>query len=332
MSKKLYIITNTFPSEKNKIKGVFVKKMYENLHLDKKIVLIHNNYRTNIFFRYILFYLRIFLALLDKNGVYYVHQVTHSGLLFILFPRAKVIFNFHGYDLLPPDMKGNVMLKLLIPRVSIASGIVVPSEFFRAILVNRINLEEGKIFISPSGGVDVQKMDCLERSFKFGMISRFEDKKGWEDYFRLIVEYNRRYPGHKYFAGGYGNQFFLDKYIHQDLDLTIDTNLIHKEALTRMCEIEHFVFPSLHQESLGLVALEARFLSCKLITSCNGALPDVTNKYGGLSVSFNDINIVITEILSDRVDWFKGNCNDFTSEKVGIDLSEFINNVLFQDL
>jgi L-malate glycosyltransferase len=330
MRSRIYIVTNSYPTKHNPIRGVFVKRMVDNLSSSCDKVIIHNNYGEFKLLGYLIFYIKTLWALFRNDGYFYVHQVTHSGILFKFFPKARVIFNFHGYDLLPPNLAGKLMLYSLQSRIRSAQGIVAPSKFFRDLIVRDLFVSKENVFISPSGGIEKHQTPQIPRRFKLGMISRFEDAKGWEDFFRLVNEFDRLYPGLAYYAGGYGNTDFINNFLDSAPNVTSDTELYHSDVIERMMQIEYFVFPSKHRESLGLVAVEAVSLGCKLITSNLGALPEVVYSIGGVSTSFENIESVLKYVDNDDIIWFKDGISNYDAESVGSELSGYVNSIFSQ--
>ena len=166
----------------------------------------------------------------------------------------------------------------------LADRVIVPSAYFKKMVVSTFNYPKDKIFVSPSGGVnreilypvDMQeaRMQCgLESdAFYIGLIGRITAGKGWETAIRAVklVQEKKCMPNLKLLIVGGGDQEELLKKELKRLSLKGITEkrsfCAQKDLKYYYSSVNLFLFAS-ENESLGLVGLEA--MACGTFCICS---------------------------------------------------------------
>jgi glycosyltransferase involved in cell wall biosynthesis len=313
---KILIVSNMYPSKKDIYYGVFVRNFVESLSSDNrfKVSKIVIAGKTNIkimkFIKYMKFYTRIFHNMVFGNfDLVYVHYISHSSpaLKFSqIFKKNKICFNIHGDDLLPQSKLSEYLLSIVKNMLVDATMVVVPSYYFKNILMEIIpRINSSKIFISPSGGVNTDLFNInrgkkKQNTFTIGYVSRIDKGKGWENFVNAIKMLKINAKDIKVLIAGNGREEndFLRKIKEDKLDNLIKyQGGLKQEYLAGLySKMDIFVFPTELRESLGLVGLEA--MAC--------GVPVIGSKIGGL-----------TDYIEDGFNGFffePGNCTDLVEK------------------
>lgn len=302
-----------YPSPENPGYGVFVKNVIKGLEKEKIKTLYISTISgrgKNILlkcYKYIAFYISIFVNYFKTYDCIYVHFPTYSApILYLLMfiKKNKLVINFHGEDLLYQDeSKLQQKLGIISDKLTkrFATFVVVPSKYYKDIVLKRNLINETNIVISPSGGIDHNIFyNCKNKKekeyFHLGFVGRFEKLKGILEFIDTCLILSNKHKikvtiigygplnelvkektkGYKFFEIIYGvSQSELPKYYHQ-FDL--------------------FYFPSKRKtESLGLVGIEAMACGVPIIASNIGGITSYLQhkKNGYISNVDNLINDMV---------------------------------------
>lgn len=316
----ILLISNMYPSKKYPHYGVFVKNtssiLMNNGYKVKVVAMNKVNRPTKKLFAYIrLYVLTIFHGLFGNFNIIYAHYASHTALPLLFINKIRkipIVMNVHGNDVVP-ETKKDLKYQGLVKRVlSCADSIICPSEYFERELITRYGVNENKITIYPSGGVDTTKYVEIDRQFArdrmklppnmvlIGYVGRIEQNKGWDLFLDACKEIVDVVPNCRFVVVGDGtqisaynekvNQYGLNKYIFK-FDFLSQEELVYIYNALNI-----FVF-STHRksESLGLVGLEA--MACGTIC----VLPD---EYGPSSYGKDNINAFVfrTNSLKSLID------------------------------
>lgn len=293
----LLVITNMYPSKKYPHYGVFVENTVHILENGgyKVFVCAMPKCDTLItkFWNYMKLYVKsIFWGLFGGVDCVYTHFISHTALPVLVLKRLKknliVVENAHGNDVVADseiDQRNIVRSRMAL---KVADWVVVPSRYYKDVINKAYGITENKIFISPSGGVDLKlfspmpQVEAMKKAqlktggFWLGYIARIEKGKGWRTFLLacaklvnegpipnlriLIVGNGAEKDALRTFAGSLG----LDSYItYRDL-------VAQKDLKYYYCALDVFCFPSERKsESLGLVGLEA--MACGALCVCSDA-------------------------------------------------------------
>lgn len=299
--KKILVISNMYPSKKEKHYGIFVKNTEELLRengylVDKVIMTKHKNILIKLL-SYILFHLKVIIkGLFIKYDYLYIHFVSHSSLGAIVVKKfkknIKLVFNCHGNDVIYDLEEEKNNIKRSHKYLKYAYRVVVPSNFFKQLMIDEYHIPKEDIFVYPSGGVDTNKFikkdqkECkknchLNLNKKYiGYVSRIEKNKGWDTFIKAIKELEKEniFKDLKFLIIGSGIEELEMKQMISDykLDQYIEVRkMIHQNDLVNIYNsLDIFVFPSYRKESLGLVGIEAMSCETIVIGSNNYGLKD----------------------------------------------------------
>ena len=299
--KKILLVSNMYPSKKYPHYGVFVKNIYESLQKDfliDKIVCFKQDSKVYKLINYIMFYAKVFFKVLFFSYDYiFIHYISHSSLPIILAKKIKpdlfIISNIHGNDLVPEDKKDEKMLKYSIKILKISNYVIVPSKYFKDILISNFNFDQNRIQVIPSGGINTEIFSINNRQpilsnskIVFGFVSRIEINKGWDTYLVLAKELIKEYSNLHFIIVGQGKELVNMKHKIKEYGLDSFISYFHfmsqKDLAKLYKKIDIFCFPTRRKsESLGLVGLEA--MAC-------GTIILASNMYGPSSYIKNEIN------------------------------------------
>lgn len=294
--KKIFLVSNLYPSKNQPHFGTFVKSSADNLQNQgilrishKALIKGQGENATQKLFKYITLYIEIIVKGLvghyDAILLHYLGLHTKPCLIIKKFrPSKKFIINLHGSDILSGGNRiaiQNYKLKALHS----ADLIICPSQYFATIIVSEIPELKQKLFISPSGGIDKTIFYRKPKTFKENeellriiYVGRIIQKKGWEILLKTLVLLKK--DGLKFslkIAGDGEDRKKLLSFINEN-NLKNEVEYLggvpHEKLGDLFRESDLFVFPTLFWESLGLVALEAMLSGTPVIASKRGAIPN----------------------------------------------------------
>ena len=293
---KILLISNMYPSKKYKHYGVFVQ--------NTESILKNNGYQVDVSVLkkkdsklgklggYLSFYIKsIFLCLFHHYDYLYAHYISHCALLIKIIkklkPSIKVIVNVHGNDVVPEDAHDEKFIPLVKSTLPLIDLCIVPSSYYQKVMMEQYGLNEDKIKIFPSGGINFDVFQDIENAKEklhldpnkkcIGYIGRYEKRKGWEVFLKAISLLEN----------------VIKKYPMQT----------QKELALFYSAIDIFCFPTYRKsDSLGLVGLEAMACGCIVIASnMAGPTSYIKNQENGFFFKprdGKDLNQKIEDILS----------------------------------
>ena len=308
--KKILLVSNMYPSDKYKHYGTFVKNTEEILkdngfEVDRVVITKHLDKITKLF-SYIDLYIGTILKTVFNNYDYiYVHFVSHSSLGAVISKKlckdTKLVLNAHGNDVLADmdfEMKNEERSRKYIKH---ADAVIVPSKYFKDVIVSKYDYDKDKIYVYPSGGVntsrfvnidqkDAKKAANLSDKYSYiGYVSRIEKNKGYDVFLKAIKELvdQDKIKNLKFLVVGGGleedkfNELVKKLKLKDYLEIR---NMVSQEELINIYNsLDIFVFPTYRKsESLGLVGLEAMSCETLVIASKNYGPTDyvIDNKNG----------------------------------------------------
>lgn len=316
---RILLISNMYPNEKNPSYGIFVKKFHDKLSEFgiefEKVVLFKCDNKIMKLINYFKFYINIVLkCCLKKYDCVYVHYASHVAIPILIarhLKHFKLYVNVHGSDVMPDKKSQYKFQKYVKKLLRIADKVIVPSQYFENVVLSKYNLKDEKVFISPSGGVDLKKFNVKNNIFEIkeklgvskdkfiiGYIGRIDQLKGWDVFLKglkTLEEKNLLDDKEIIIVGdGKENDLLLDYINKYNLGKYIKKyGLLSQEMLPSIFNaIDVFCFPTLRLgESLGLVALEAMACGKIIIGSNIAALPEyIKNFENGLLYAPEDYN------------------------------------------
>ena len=219
-----------------------------------------------------------------------MHYASHSAIPVIFANRLKklnIYTNVHGSDVVPENDKQEKFQKYTKKILSISNKIIVPSKYFQEYVSKKYKIDEEKMCIYPSGGVNkeffykynnnkrkeiIKKLNLDDNFIYVGFVGRISYKKGWDIFVKaanIILNYR---DDIKFVIVGNGpDEEQLNKLIeeYKISDKIIRYDLLSQEKLVELYNIlSLFIFPTEREgESLGLVAIEAMSCAVPVIAS-----------------------------------------------------------------
>jgi len=311
----VFLISNMYPDSSSPGFGVFVKNAVEGMEKNgihvKYSSLIKGKSKTSIekIIKYLRFYFCICFNFFKTYDLIYIHFPNHALpilLPLLIFRKRCIVVNLHGEDLLYEGFVGNFLGKLNDSFLTHVENIIVPSNYFKEIVLNRNLSSENKIFISPSGGIDnnvffPQNKQYLNDRLLIGYVGRIEEGKGIREFVEVLYEVNKSIYCEAIIIG-YGSYEgelleMLAKY-----SLTDKVKIIRGLDQTKLCEyyntFDLFLFLSKRKtESLGLVGIESMACGTPVIGTSIGGIPSyLIDGYNGFLVPNDDILSVVNAI------------------------------------
>lgn len=315
MKKKILVISNLYPSAKDPVFGVFVKNFVSSLiscpEVEVSTALIKGRSYSLLsrIRKYARFYITIlFKLLLFRYDLVYVHLITHSALpirLVSYFRDLPLAFNIHGEDLLTQSRLAAFFLDVVKPLLKKAKLIVVPSYFFRNKTLELLPfLNAEKIYVSASGGVNPSIFHpslVNDPIPAIGYVSRIDRGKGWDVLLKATALLKKQgfIPKVMVAGGGEETEKFIQLKNELELDNVIYLGPLSQEQLPSVySHIQLFIFPTLLEESLGLVALEAMACGCPVAGSeCGGITDYLQEDYNGFLFTTGNENELCDKII-----------------------------------
>lgn len=283
---RIFLVSNMYPSQTDKMYGVFVKNMHEELIRQqvafpyKALIEGKAQSRLGKIKKYIRHYIRISSFFFKKDyDLLYVHYFSfHAPILWLLLPFKKKpwVINVHGTDI-EKDLAQSPRLNRLASKVLKKTDLlVVPSPNFEE-KTRRMYpfLQPEKIYISPSGGLDLsvfhpKKEFKVNKIITLGFVSRFDKAKGWETFLSALKILKQENIAFSAIIIGKGpDKKNIEKTL-QRYQLRKEVNLvgfISQEKLPAYFhQMDLYIFPS-HRESLGLTGIEAMACGIPIIAS-----------------------------------------------------------------
>ena len=285
-----------YPSAKDKTYGTFVKIFKEGIERNTDDISFDccfirgrsNHFVVKVYKYFVFYFVIIYKVLFTKYDFVYNHQITHAAPILRFcrcFRNFKLVMNIHGGDVLTIDKMSKLLLNVAIPLLVDSRLIVVPSEYFKGIVLNKFpEISFNQVFVSASGGVDKNVFTCLDSHKPYTgtivYVSRIDAGKGWDVLLDAVSELKSSggIIGKRVLFVGYGMQTELLEKKIEELELLEYCSYLgpktHQELNELYRQADIMIFPTMLYESLGLVGLEAMACGCPVIGSDIGCLPE----------------------------------------------------------
>lgn len=287
-----------YPSRNFPNFGIFVKNFEESYIENGGIiadrVVINRIYNNNIskIISYIIYYLKIiFKGLFSDYDIIYVHYVSHNSIpIYILskFRKKRLVLNFHGDDLIPRTSLSKKFHFFVVKILKKTDLVVLPSLYFKNVLLNKFEYNSKKIFISPSGGINTDYFNQNNKIFDInnitiGFVSRIDKGKGWRNFIKLVedLQYVENLNVTGVIVGDGSEKKILEEELSNKvnkINLIFFSKLNHYDLSNVYKTFDLFIFPTELPESLGLVGIEA--MAC--------GVPCIGSAVGGITSYLND--------------------------------------------
>ncbi|MCC2606087.1 glycosyltransferase family 4 protein [Planctobacterium marinum] len=333
---QVVILSNMYPKSHSPQYGIFVKNCVTGLRnagFEVFLGVIAGQGR-NVFekiWKYIKYIVQGTWVVLSKpQATVYVHYVAQSAIPFLLanlLVKRKLIAHIHGGDILQEFESRfyyrvkNWLAKTLLLKADL---IIVPSKYFAEVAMQVFPLDESKIFVSPSGGVNLQIFNPESKQqhqfkhdgvLKIGSVGRLDPGKGLETLLQACQQLSEQ--GTLYSLNIVGEGELASKLNAMVTEFGIEQrvrfsgNVPQAQLKSVYSDLDFFIFPTERDtESLGLVGLEA--LACGTpviaadIAGPKGYIDDCHNGYLFSCGSVSD--------LAEKIQRAAGNNNEQYAE------------------
>lgn len=299
----LGLFANLYPAYEGDSRGIFVKRMVDDLERED-IRVIKAVKKSTSPLAYFPFYADSFFKALDKNiDILQAEYIPHSSIIpCIMKSKKPLLLKFHGDDGLIYPFKNNFNRALIDFSINRADHIITCSDALKRSIVSLGGDPEK---ITPiANGVDttifrpMDKEKCrnlfyLDPAATICLFAgRLHPMKGIYE----IIESAKLNPSVTFVFGGPGivpdhpkNCIFLG-------DITPD-------AMPQLMNAADFLVLPSHSEGLGLVLIESLACGVPVIASNVGGCPEIViNNYSGLLVKPKDI-----QSLSHAINYMEKN-------------------------
>jgi glycosyltransferase involved in cell wall biosynthesis len=292
---KVLLISKIYPSVSDPDYGVFIANIEASLvergsNVCRSVIPGRINSTLGKLYKYFVFFLSIYKNLITKDiDLIYVHFANHSLVPLLplyRFIRKPIVINAHGGDIAPATRKNSLLISKMTGNIiKHADLIIVPTGYYRDITAA---IYPGKrIFVSPSGGVDLSLFKPKERHsddsriLRIGYVSRIDTGKGWDVLLRALAWLKHHRPELRFHVGfaGYGADHSRFHAMIQSLGLGQQVAYHGQVKQSQLPGIYNsfdlFAFPTIRpEEALGLVGIEAMACGLPVLGSRVGGLPE----------------------------------------------------------
>lgn len=347
---KILFFNNTYPSKEYPQKAAYAKAIYEMLSscgFDTSLCVKECCGKNIIakFVSYFRYFITLFKVDLYKYDILYINHYLFLIPLFFRIPfyKKKVLFHWHGEELANDSFTLKILryvATITIPKNSIH---ISPSNYYKNIIYNKMNINKNNIFIYPSGGVDMNMFVAVNHKshdeFHIGFPAALNIHKGIKYLYGLLKnnilleeKLGRKVYYHVINYGTNSSEFI--KYLREN---EISNVFVHdlydrKELYKYYDKIDVTLFLS-KRESLGLTVLESMACGVPVIALNNTSMPElVIPHYTGELIKNNPtiyeliehITYVCTNIAKYNTRGFVE--NKYSSIKAKDILSQIISN------
>lgn len=312
---KILFLNNGFPTIKNPQYTTYAETMVECLKkagYNVDLYVIRYNYPITGFYKlikYIKYWGQSFFLNIKTFDIIYINHLPFIWT--ILFHKdlssKKVFIHWHGNDLVSNSPFNKNILKLIQHKI-LNYKHIVPSYFFKRKLMEKLNIPEYNIFISPSGGVNtniftLQRTIQKDNIFTIGFSGALSTSKGANillEIIRIKGEIETTTKKKILFKIiNYGNEstYYINKFLQESNDIIIEEKMKKHQMPSFYNSISLLLHLST-QESLGLVVLEAMSCNRPVVTFNLCAFPEFVrpNISGELAVFSTDLTVSIQNI------------------------------------
>ncbi|MCG3166448.1 MAG: D-inositol-3-phosphate glycosyltransferase [Bacteroidia bacterium] len=307
---KILLINNLYPTDENPQPAAYIKTQKDCLEAagaEVDLLVLKANFTGFVskYFNYLKFFAQlIFNFSYGKyNLIYLNHLPNYFFALFVHFPFMKnVVIHWHGSEIYAPNTHNHWLNKISYLFTPKRFYHIAPSHYFASEVAQVMKIKPEQVFISPSGGVDMDKFKPSEYKSKtdeivIGFASELSFMKGADTLLKLLErkdeleKFSKRKLHFKAIAYGRNKNYFLEKFKAQENKIEILNPIPNGEMESFFNSLDILFFPTRRRaESLGLVALEAMACGKPVLGPKAFALPEYIKP--GINGEFYENDII----------------------------------------
>lgn len=291
---KILLINNLYPTEQNPQPAAYIKTQKDCLEaagaqVDLLVLRADFSGFVSKYFNYLKFFAQLFFnfSYSKYNLIYLNHLPNYFFVLFLHFPFMKnVVIHWHGSEIYAPNTHNHWLNRISYLFTSKRFYHIAPSEYFAKEVAQVMKIKSAQVFISPSGGVDIDKFKPSEKKVEanelvIGFASELSFMKGADTLLKLVErkdeleKFSERKIRFKTIAYGRNMNYFLEKFKPLSNKIEILKPIPNEEMAVFFNSLDILFFPTRRKaESLGLVALEAMACGKPVLGPKAFALPE----------------------------------------------------------
>jgi glycosyltransferase involved in cell wall biosynthesis len=315
MDKKIVVVSNMYPSLQDPVYGSFVKEQTE--ELEKKGLKINRivsydraeGNKKRALMKYLSLWSRTVLSAFNfRNKIYHFHYVFPTALVAPILKsifRKKIVFTFHGSDLLKGGKRKEQLLRKILP---FADEIILVSDYMKKEFIHRFPEHKDKThsihcgvnteLFKPRDRYDAQtKLQLPTDKFNVLYLGRLIKDKGI-DVFEDIVEKLKDNKEIRFIIVGGGQELERIQRKYEEYEnVFLHPSIPKNEVPLWFNASDVFVFPT-KREAFGLVALESIASGTPVLSHNVGGVSEIIeDNQNGFLLDLNDSNEFVTKIL-----------------------------------
>jgi glycosyltransferase involved in cell wall biosynthesis len=291
---KLLLINNLYPTEQNPQPAAYIKTQKDCLEaagaqVDLQVLRADFTGFISKYFSYLKFFAQLFfnLSYSKYNLIYLNHLPNYFFVLFFHFPFMKnVVIHWHGSEIYAPNLHNHWLNQISYLFTPKRFYHIAPSEYFAKEVARVMKITPQEVFISPSGGVDIEKFKPSDRNSKtnevvIGFASELSFMKGADILLKLVVRKDEleklcgREIHFRAIAYGRNKKHFLEEFKKYSDRIEVLKPIPNEQMAGFFNSFDILLFPTRRKaESLGLVALEAMACGKPVLGPRAFALPE----------------------------------------------------------
>lgn len=224
--------------------------------------------------------------------ILYVHAPSWFADLSALTarPHAKrLVVHMHGGEVYPHSKVESLAQGAVAKLCRRADLVVSPSKYYAQQAIEAFGLDAGRVFVSPSGGVDTtlfspgdqasaRKALNLPLAPRFlGLFGRIEDDKGWDVFVDVLARLRAEGRDVRGLIVGNGGGLAAMQASARRQDVPLEIRGLMPQSKLRLAyrALDVFLFPTRRgAEALGLVPIEAMASGIPVVASNRYAVPE----------------------------------------------------------
>lgn len=291
---KILLINNLYPTEQNPQPAAYIKTQKDCLEaagarVDLLVLRADFTGFSSKYFSYLKFFAQLIFnfSYSKYNLIYLNHLPNYFFVLCLHFPFMKnVVIHWHGSEIYAPNKHNHWLNRISYLFVPKRFSHIAPSEYFAKEVARVMKIKPEQVFISPSGGVDVDKFKPSEKKretdeFVIGFASELSFMKGADTLLKLLERKDElekssgRKLHFKAIAYGRNKSYFFEKIKALENKIEVLKPIPNEEMANFFNSMDILFFPTRRKaESLGLVALEAMACGKPVLGPRAFALPE----------------------------------------------------------